>query len=396
MTDKGKNKTAAVGTATAGDGHRQGKPASTPNSNFNPVEWQAELTRHLNSLPDPELARTIKRAADAAFREKLQAEGQPDGATWEDLASVVGSIEWDWNGWLARGLPTVAAGEPGTGKSALALRIAATYIKGLPWPDGSLYSGERGAVLWCEAEAGQAIHLERARAWKLPLKKLLTPLSESQTDIYLDDPAHQAAISHMARRADVRLIVVDSLSGANRGEENSADMREVGKWIAELARDVHKPVLVTHHLRKRGLLDGRDKVALDRLRGSTTIAQFARVVWAIDTPNPAEEDHRRLSVIKSNLAKIPAALGLRVAEQGVTFDAAPTMPKNETLQDKAADLLFSLLATGPMDADSVRAEVEAAGLSWHAATRAKEKIGIVSSRARGKWSWGLPAKGNLQ
>ena len=46
-----------------------------------------------------------------------------------------------------------------------------------------------------------------------------------------------------------------------------------------LARDTGKPVLCTHHLRKKGLQDG-EAVTLDRLRGSSATVQTARLVWA--------------------------------------------------------------------------------------------------------------------
>ena len=381
---------------------RQSPPAAAGQGNLKdkhtvkPAERQAARKAFLDTIPDEALARRVSKAIDAELVKELADKGQvAEGADWSALEAAVAPIEWDWSGWMARGIMAIMASESGMGKSGLALRVAGSYIKRWTWPDGTRYDGPLGSVLWCEAEAGQAIHLERARAWGLPLKKLLTPLADPLADIYLDDPEHQAAIEHMAARDDVRLIVVDSLSGANRQKENDSDMRAIGKWLAELARNLNKPLLVTHHLRKRGLLDGNnERVGLDRLRGSSAIAQFGRVIWALDAPDPSDEEHKRLSVIKSNLAKIPAPAGVRITGEGVQFDAAPEAPKTETLQDKAADLLYSLLADGPMDAVEVEKHVKGAGISMHAANRAKDKIGVASLRLNGKWQWSLPLKGD--
>jgi hypothetical protein len=287
---------------------------------------------------------------------------------------------------------TILAGEPGSGKSALALRLAAVYLKGDCWPDGITYTGDPGTVLWCESEAAQAVNLERARAWELPLERLLMPFADPLCDVQLDDQQHKGAIEKIARCDDVRLVIIDSLRGAHRRDENSSETITVVKWLAELARDAGKPVLLTHHLRKRGLLDRGDGVELERLRGSSAIAQTARLVWALDTPNQLEPNCRRLSVVKSNLACFPNPLGLIVDESGVHFGPAPELPRQATVLDRAVDLLLALLSDGPKPAEEIQREVEEAGLSWVSAKRAKSKLGIVSVKPAGVWHWSLPAK----
>jgi hypothetical protein len=62
-------------------------------------------------------------------------------------------IEWLWHGWLARGKFHLMAGAPGTGKTTLAMALAATVTAGGCWPDDTkagcgsvlIWSGEDGA-----------------------------------------------------------------------------------------------------------------------------------------------------------------------------------------------------------------------------------------------------------
>jgi len=322
-------------------------------------------------------------------------EGRPTvaGATWADLSAVLGPIEWDWPGWMTRAMLTLIVGQSETGKSALALRIAACYLRGDPWPDGAPYTGKRGRVLWCEAEAGQAINLDRAKKWGLPLGSIICPFSDPLVDVLLEHPEHQTRITSMASSPDIALVVVDSLSGANgRRDENSSDMLGVVKWLAELAKVAGKPVLLTHHLRKRGMMDS-DELTLDRVRGSSTIVQTPRLVWALDRPDSTQPDSIRLSVIKSNLGPRPEPLGLSIDGTGVHFrDDAPENPREETQTDKAADLLRALLARGPQKATDIEAEMNGAGLSYRTAKRAKDKLQIVAIKKQGAWWWGLPEK----
>ena len=94
-------------------------------------------------------------------------------STWADLDAVMGPIEWDWKNWLARGFLNISVGMTGEGKSYLALRICGSYLLGWDWPDGTPFTGKQGSVIWCEAEAAQAINLSRAKRMGLPLIEFL-------------------------------------------------------------------------------------------------------------------------------------------------------------------------------------------------------------------------------
>lgn len=321
--------------------------------------------------------------------------GPGDYSTWADIAAMLGPITWSWRGWLPDGLLTIVAAEPGVGKSALCLRIAQTLIGNrIDWPDGTLYEGGPGRVVWAESESGQAINLERAKAWGLDTDRIIQP-GRPLDDFRLDDPEKWQALHDLAFLPDVRAVIIDSLRGANSRNENDSDVIGLIMRLAELARDCNKPILLTHHLRKRGLLDGPDGPGLDRLRGSSAIVQPARVVWTLDTPDPQDKETRRLAQAKNNLARAPQALGLTISERGVVFVDAPQAPKTVSQQEAAINFLLALLADEAMPAEEVKEQAQLAGHSARTIERAKTKIGIVSLKkggGGGPWYWGLPAK----
>ena len=319
------------------------------------------------------------------------AEVKAGGSTWAALDGVIGPVAWAWEGWLPEGMLTLIVGQSGEGKSQLLLRIMACALMGSCWPDGAPFRGELGEVAWCEAEAAQALNLSRAKKWELPLDKIRTPLANPILDIQLDNEQHREAIEQAARRPDVRMIGVDSLRGAIGGDENAGEISGVVQWLARLARDTCKPVLLVHHLRKRGILDVGDGVTLERVRGSSAIVQHARVVWAVDVPDPLTTDRKRLSCIKNNLARFPEPVGFEIHGIGLDFVDAPEAPRVETAQGRAADLLVSLLAGGPMRSIEIKEHVDGAGLSWDAAKRAKLRMGIVGDKKGDGWYWALPA-----
>ena len=361
------------------------------------------FTRAARTFGEPVRMENVSQASSDALYEGIVAclheaapQGRlgPAGSTWTDLGQAIGPVQWAWPGWLPMGLSAILVGAPGAGKSALALRVAACFLRGDPWPDGTAFTGAQGAMLWCEAEAAQAVNLERARAWGLPLERILNPLGDPLADVCLDDPNHRQALQRMARRPDVRLIVVDSLSGTNQRDEKSNAILPLVQWLARLARDTGKPVLITHHPRKRSLLDPLHGLNLEQVRGSSTIVQPARVVWALDCPDPANQETRRLSMIKNNLARCAAPLGMRITEQGVAFGQAPQPPIKEKKLDRAVEVLRASLEGGPMTYAALMEEMENQGISEPTARRAKDRLSVVSQKAAdGPWRWGLPDDG---
>lgn len=339
-----------------------------------------------------DLAQTL--TAHVARLRPVEADAQP--ATWADLPALLGPIVWDWRGWLVRGMLAELVAASGIGKSNIALRISGTYICGWPWPDETPYRGDTGSVLWCEAEAAQKLNLDRALAWGLPLDKLITPLQNPLDEVDLFSAAHRAAIAARAHLPEVKLIVVDSLSGASGGRERGEDQMPIVKFFAELARDTNKPVLLLHHLRKKSLVDGAgDVVTLDMVRGATQITQMARVIWAMDTPNGNDLEHKRLHIIKNNLARFAEPIGLRIEDNGLVFDDAPTAPREDTPINRAIDLLRSLLAHGPVSVNKIEDEADGAGVSMKSIRDAKEALHVIAIRKGNRegsyWLWSLPA-----
>jgi RecA-family ATPase len=311
--------------------------------------------------------------------------------TWKDLEAEMKPITWLWEKWLPSGHLVIIAGESGAGKSAIALRVASCFVHRDSWLDGTPFEGEHGSVLWCEAEEAQATNLDRAQKWELPREKIVSLFDDDLfAEVNLDLKQHQAAILEKLKLAEIKFCIVDSLSGAHKGNENSSRTIAIVKGLAQIARDTGKPILLTHHLRKRGLFDGGKTISLDRLRGSSAIVQPARVVWAIDTPD-GNPEHKRLSVIKSNLSTFPKAIGFTITENSIDLSAPPEVLQRETQTERLSKMIPQILTSGPKPVGEIQAEVEQAGLSWASAQKVKEKLHIDSQKQGDTWLWQLPS-----
>jgi hypothetical protein len=309
------------------------------------------------------------------------------------MKNSIAPITFSWYPWLPNGLLTMLVSYSGEGKSILAERISGVFSDGLAWPDGTPYLGQIGKVLWCEAESAQAINLDRAQKMGLNLENFITPFPEPETDVSLDNPIHQLAIAEKAHLPDVKFIVVDSLSGSTNKKENETEMKQVTEFLARLCRDAKKPMLLTHHLNKPGNIFS-DVVTLERVRGSSAIVQFTRVVWSLDKPDINNKQLSRLSMIKNNLARFSPPLGYTIENDKIVFtDTAPTTPKAQKQGEKAADIILEMLKDGnQIKSSDIQKVIESKGISWATVKNIKGKLNIVASKKDDGWYWYLPAK----
>ena len=313
--------------------------------------------------------------------------------TWTDLASIIPDLTWTWESWLPNGMVTMLVGEQGTGKSALALAIAACVTEGRNWPDLTSPTESGNLVVWCETESAQAINLDRAKQWGIQTDRIITPaMSDLFADTRLDKPEGWEALEVAVSRCDVRLVIIDSLRGAHRGDENSAAASNITNRLADLAKRTGIPLLVIHHLRKRGLYDKDRRITIDRVRGYGGITQPIRTIWALDRPNPGTPELVRLYVIKSNLAAFPKEVGIEYTELGLTFGEAPGTSHRETELEKAKNFLRLCLAGGRKRSPDIYNAADEAALSKATLLRAKKALGVVTEKTGNSWYWNLPVQ----
>lgn len=320
--------------------------------------------------------------------------------SWAEVGKNLKPLTWDWDPWLLQGFLTVFVGLPGSGKSMVILdSICRPYLKGTAWPDGKPFTGEIGKVLWLEAEGLLRLNYSRAGDYGLPLEGFLTTCEDEVERVSLEDAGQRREIEEAAMDPDVRLIILDSLSTSHSGEENSSrDMIPVLQFLAELAGKTKKPVIATHHLNKKEIQPGQ-RITQYHIRGSTSIAQLARTVWGLSQLSTDDDDEvKEMYIVKTNAAKHPDPIGLTTTEKGIvtvelsqsSAKAKKLAPQKMTLQKKAAHFLPVLLKNGPMASTEVERLMEGAGLSYEAAEKVKDQLGIVTTKGSdGAWSWSL-------
>jgi hypothetical protein len=318
-------------------------------------------------------------------------------------------VHWLWPGRLARGKVTVADGDPGLGKSTVALDLAARLSTASPMPDGHRPEAPADVIL-ASAEDGIADTIRpRLEAAGAALARVHAVDLAGPDVVVLPDgvPALEAEVA----RHHAALVIVDPLVAFLATDVNSyrdQDVRRVMFALARLAERTGAAVMAIRHLTK-----SPGGSAIYRGGGSIGFIGAARIGLLIGA-DPKEERRRLLAVSKCNLAPIAPTLSFhlvpdelhdvgRIEWTGTAEMSADELvairtesnPEQTSAVDGACRFLEELLSVEPVWVKDVKESAKAAGLSWASVRRAKDRMRVEAIKV-GKprdadqgWQWML-------
>ncbi len=317
-------------------------------------------------------------------------------------------LEWLWRGRVPLGKLTVLDGDPGLGKSAVTLDVAARVSAGRELPDGER-RGPAGVVL-LSAEDGLADtirpRLDAAGADTERIVALSTVGEGSANERTLCVPKDLRLIERAVERVGAALVIVDPLMAFLGGKTDShkdQDVRRALAPLAALAERTRAAVLIVRHLNKTA---GGN--TLYRGGGSIGIIGAARSGLVV-AQDPEDPERRILAANKHNLSRAAQSLvfGLETAPNGAArvvwggtsglsagdILKEPTDPEQRSALTEAKDFLLKELADGPVAAERVKKDARGADVSGRTLKRAKRALGVGSEKdGDGPWSWVLPDK----
>ncbi len=235
------------------------------------------------------------------------------------------SIDWLWPKRIPLGKITILDGDPGMGKSLLAISVAASVSTGRPMPDGA--PGKEGNVILIAPEDGAAdtIKPRLKAAGGDPSGVLLVNTIEKRNAEKIKIAERPFTLSRdlnlleeAIKLIKAVLVIVDPLTavlGKNIDQSRDQNVREVFTPLAQLAERNNCAVLIIRHLSKVGSAN-----LLYRGAGSIGIIAAARL-GLIVVQDPDDEQKRILATTKNNLSKQASNLTFQVAEneRGVPY-----------------------------------------------------------------------------
>jgi hypothetical protein len=318
-------------------------------------------------------------------------------------------VKWLWEPYIPLGMVSMISGDPGAGKSFVALALSADVTRGRigrapqAEPGGVLYMTFENPLAQCLAPRFDSLRGDDKRFWAVTgtIYEDKNGTVESGIITFAD----LDLLDEEIKENGIRLVVVDPLTsffGEGKNANHSTDTRPVFDRLAKLAEKHECAVLVIRHNNKQ--TGGK---AIYRGGGSIDMTGAVRseMLAAVSPENP---EQRALAHIKANVGPIGPTQGFVIeadGESGVRFswtgeltlsaeelNVAPENPETRTKQDEAREWLVNLLRGGSKEQKEIQGQAMAAGLKWATVRRAKETCDLIKSRKAsmsGGWIWHL-------
>lgn len=308
-------------------------------------------------------------------------------------------VKWLWYPYIPFGKVTILQGDPGDGKSTLALKVALSLTKGDPLPFTDEEPREPVTVIYqtTEDDLDDTV-VPRFLSSDGNAERLIF-IKENEKRLTFGDPRLIEAI----RKYDAKVLILDPLSayiGENCSMNMANETRAEFNHLIETAKATDCAVLIVAHMNKM-----RSTEPLYRTVGSIDVVGAARSVLSVVRTNNKENPNERLLVqVKSNLSSTGSAIVFEVSEDGVNFIdeiemtakeafelSGPKMGRPSEKCDEAKRFIEKFLGDGkPHPASECIQKLKAAGFKESTFKKAKRKLGVVTDKPSFGFTWQLP------
>lgn len=373
------------------------------------------MTDHLAdfALDDELEASRIAAARSEFFAQSRSVNNEkPRPAVTMSRASdiVPEAIRWLWPDWLPEGKLTLLAGSPGTGKTTLALALAATVTRGGAWPDGTACNRAGDVLVWSGEDNPADTIVPRLMAAGADLDRvhIITGRTDENGDLLPFDPAADMPLlsERLTDMDAARLLILDPIVSAVSGDAHRVnDVRRNLQSLVDMANAHGCCVLGISHFAK----GTKGSSPAERVIGSQAFVALARMVLIAGKDETAER--RILARAKSNIAPDDGgvAYSLELAETGgitasrVVWGAlidgsardilgdVEQDDEERTGLDDACEFLAGLLSDGPVRTKVLKADADGAGFNWKMMQRAASRLDVQKRKIGMKegWEWAL-------
>lgn len=265
----------------------------------------AEIAQKLGKKKKREVEAEIKQLFETMKQAMHQSPVELFGTELSEVETH--QIKWLWQGRIPLGKITILDGDPGMGKSLIAMNIVACVTTGQPMPDGT--PGIQGGciIIAPEDSAEDTIKPRLEAAGGDPSQVLLLNTMENldlkrmgMFEFTFSLSRNQEDLEKIIKRRKAKLVVLDPLMavlGRDASASSDQDVREVLIPIAHLAERTECAFLIIRHLNK-----GSSSNPLYRGAGSIGIIGTARM-GLIVVRDPYDSQRCILATTKNNLSK---------------------------------------------------------------------------------------------
>ena len=237
------------------------------------------------------------------------------------------AVEWLWYPYIAYGKITLLQGDPGEGKSSIAVHLSAIITTAGVLPDGTRISKPEHVIYQCSEDGLADTVKPRLEMAKANCDRLIH-IIEEQGCLTLEDQRLEETIS----RTNAKLCIIDPLQaylGNDMDMMNAVKVRNLLRKLSWIAEKYSCAIVLICHMSKSSV-----KKSLYRCLGSIDIAAVARSILMV-LRDKEDLQLRYLLQIKNNLAEEGRKVLQTIEDYKFKLDQSTNMLNgNEKAQSK--------------------------------------------------------------
>lgn len=315
-----------------------------------------------------------------------------------DLADVKAQkVSWLMPPMIPRGMITIMEGDPGVGKSFLAMHIAAQVSIG-----GELPGGKR-------LRKGRVLYLSNEDDPSYTIRPRIDAMGGNPDNIAiqteylsLDDDGIDTVFAEV-KRSPVQLIIVDPLFSyvpASQDAFKPNVIRSLLSQLKDIAEYCDAAVVIIRHLTKTK----RDK-AIYQGGGSMDVIGAARSAILV-AEHPENSSQKVMAHLKHNISErgkswiyelvqdkkhnVPVLKWVGPSDLTVDDLFSTDEVGRQSAQEVAMEYLKQQLGDGPRPTKKIEMGAEARGISKRTLDRARKELNIEPQKRHGVWILSLP------
>ena len=296
-------------------------------------------------------------------------------------------VEWLWKPYIPLGKLTIIEGDPGSGKTKLALQLASQLSNRVTLPFFEEHKEPMNIIY-------QTVEDSYDDTIKPRLEKMLGNyanihfIDESKDFLYMSDERIEQAII----RTNAKLLVLDpvqSYLGANVNMNSANEVRSALNNLVEIAKRTECAIVIISHLNKKQGLK-----AINKHIGSMDLAATARSVLLVGEIK-GQEGKRAMAHVKSSLCRKGKTLEFEITDNGFIWHGESELTEEEILagvaqktkKQIAMDFIEEMLVDGPRTPEEIYKKGTIYNISKRTIDEAKKVLNVKSVRLGTGWYW---------
>ena len=296
-------------------------------------------------------------------------------------------VEWLWKPYIPLGKLTIIEGDPGSGKTMLALRLASQLSKGVALP-----------VVEENKEPMNIIYQTVEDAYDDTIKPRLEKMYGNYANIHFIDESKDflcmsdERIEEAIIRTNAKLLVLDpvqSYLGANVNINSANEVRSALNNLVEIAKRTGCAIILISHLNKKN-----SSKAIGRHIGTMDLTATARSVLLVGDIKD-QDGMRAMAHVKSSLCKKGKTLQFEITDNGFIWHGESDLSEEEILagvalktkKQIAMDFIEEMLVDGPRTPEDIYSKGKQYNISKRTIDEAKKVLDVKSVRIGNGWYW---------